>query len=388
MISCGPLALAFGIKKEKTCISCHEEIYKKDANLFYLHPPFQNKKCEKCHIRAQGEEGSDGSWGKILVRPELVSRPDYLSEHTLLLQGLDRDAVYDMKIISRDMSGDQIITELRDIIPSRVSNVKTEDRTPPVISAVRNGPVVKRIFLESIIFWDTDEPATGSVEYGLSPQYGSRTALDETLKAHHEITLSGLEKGKVYHYRVISRDLLENRSVSKDFVFDTSKVLSGFPADTQTTESELIVSLALKRSDLFILDAALGLHIETTKPAKVTVEYLKVKDADISGLLSYSGQDDGSSGEKRKLHKPEFRTGKELCIDLCYECHPPDILGVSHPVGVSPKNGGTNIPEDLPTLEGGIITCVTCHEGHGSNLRYFARKKVSREICNSCHDNY
>ena len=156
----------------------------------------------------------------------------------------------------------------------------------------------------------------------------------------------------------------------------------------QTKESESIAKLALKRSDLFVLDADLGLHIETTKPARVTVEYLKVKDSDLPDLSSNSNQDNGTSEGKRKSHKPGFRIGKELCIDLCYECHPPDALGVSHPVGVSPKDGKTRVPKDLPTLAGGIITCITCHHGHGGNLRYFARKRVSREICNSCHDNY
>ncbi len=384
-LSCGPLVLAFGMRKEKSCISCHEKTYKKDANLSYLHTSFQDKKCEKCHVKTKGAQESGGSRWDILVKPEIVSRPDYLAEHTLLLQGLDRGAVYDINIISRDMSGDQVITELRDVIPLKVSNVKTEDQIPPVISAVKNGPVIKKNFLETTIFWDTDEPATGGVEYGLSTKYGSH-AVDDTLKRHHEITLSGLEQGKGYHYRVISQDIRRNQSISEDFVFNTSKIFPGFSANTRKTVQG--AKLALKRSDLFVLGTELGLHIETTKPATVTVEYIKVKDADISRLLSDSGQDDSSSGEKRKLHKPGFRVGKELCIDLCYECHPPDVLGVSHPVGVSPKGGGTKVPEDLPMLEGAIITCVTCHNGHGGNLRYFARKRVSREICNSCHDSY
>jgi len=382
----GPLASALGIKKEQSCISCHEEIYEKDANSFYLHPSFQNKKCEKCHIKTQGEQESGGSRWDMLVKPELVSRPDYLSEHTLLLQELDSNAVYDINIISRDMAGDRVITELRNVIPSKVSTIKTEDRTPPVISAVKNGPAIKRIFLETTIFWDTDEPATGNVEYGLSPQYSSHTVADDTLKRHHEVTLSGLEQGKVYHYRVISQDIRGNQSVSEDLVFNTSKISPGISANTQTTEQG--AKLALKRSDLFVLDADLGLHIETTKPARVTVEYLKVKDSDLPDLSSNFNQDNGTSEGKRKSHKPGFRIGKELCIDLCYECHPPDALGVSHPVGVSPKDGRARIPKDLPTLAGDIITCITCHHGHGGNLRYFARKRVSREICNSCHDNY
>lgn len=391
IIFSGSLAPAKWTKTETRCISCHEEVYKEGVALSYLHTSFKDKKCEKCHIKGQGKMGRDGSRWNILVRPEVVSRPDYLSEHTLFLRGLDRYAVYDISIICRDLRGNQTITELRDVIPLKISDIKTQDRIPPTISGVKHGSVVKKVFLESVISWDTDEPATGCVEFGLSPQYGSRTILDDTLKRHHGTVISGLEPRKLYHYRAISRDIRGNQSVSRDFVLSTSEISSGGASlGIKETENETDAKLALKRSEIFILGSDIGLYVETTKPANVTVEYLKVQDADLLTdfeLVSYSGQGDDLSGKKRKLHKPGFRTGKELCIALCYECHPPDILGVSHPVGVSPKEG-TKIPEDLPTLEGSIITCVTCHKGHGGNLRYFARKRPSRDICNSCHSNY
>lgn len=378
---------AMDTKKIKSCISCHEDVYKKDSNLFYLHPSFKNKKCKECHIKTRDKkEGESSRWMK-LVSPELVSHSGYLLEHTLFLRKLDRDAVYDINIISRDMSGNQIITELRDVIPSRVSKVTTADQTPPVISGVKNSPVIKKIFLETVLSWDTDEPAAGYVEYGFSPQYGSRTILNDTLKRHHSVTLSKLERRKSYHYRVISSDIRGNQSTSKNFVFHTQETSSDdSSADAQKTESGTVTKLALRASELFVSDSILGLYIETTRPASVTVEYLKIRDAALS-INSYSGQNNSSSGEKRKSHMPGFRSGKDLCIDLCYKCHPPDVLGVTHPVGVPPKKG-TKIPEDLPTLEGSIITCVTCHNGHGGDLQYFARKRVSRELCNACHESY
>jgi predicted CXXCH cytochrome family protein len=83
----------------------------------------------------------------------------------------------------------------------------------------------------------------------------------------------------------------------------------------------------------------------------------------------------------------ELRDGKGVTIDACYQCHPPEDLGVSHPVGVGP-GGKTKIPDDLPTLEGGIITCFTCHNVHGSSRRYFARKKITKDVCISCHEGY
>ena len=69
-------------------------------------------------------------------------------------------------------------------------------------------------------------------------------------------------------------------------------------------------------------------------------------------------------------------------IDACVKCHP---QGVSHPVGVRSRPPGTRVPPDLPTIQGGVITCVTCHYPHGGNRRYFARLDVKRDICVTCH---
>jgi predicted CXXCH cytochrome family protein len=84
---------------------------------------------------------------------------------------------------------------------------------------------------------------------------------------------------------------------------------------------------------------------------------------------------------------PDLREGKDLAIDACYQCHPAEELGVSHPVGVRPS-AKTVIPDDLPTLTGGILTCSTCHDPHGGIRRYFARKDIKKDICVSCHEGY
>ncbi|OGP25990.1 MAG: hypothetical protein A2067_00630 [Deltaproteobacteria bacterium GWB2_42_7] len=63
-------------------------------------------------------------------------------------------------------------------------------------------------------------------------------------------------------------------------------------------------------------------------------------------------------------------------------CH---AQGASHPVGIMSKGPKTKIPAELPTVEGGIITCVTCHYAHGGNKRYFARLDFQRDMCMACH---
>lgn len=77
-----------------------------------------------------------------------------------------------------------------------------------------------------------------------------------------------------------------------------------------------------------------------------------------------------------------LKSGKEAGIDACLErCH---RQGASHPVGVTSK-GNIRIPNSLPTAEGNIMTCVTCHTPHGGKAKYLARIDFKRDICVLCH---
>jgi hypothetical protein len=67
-----------------------------------------------------------------------------------------------------------------------------------------------------VVFWTTNEPATGRVEYGLSTSYGSSTALDSELKRTHLFTISGFAPGQTMHYRLRSADQEGNERVSGD----------------------------------------------------------------------------------------------------------------------------------------------------------------------------
>jgi hypothetical protein len=52
--------------------------------------------------------------------------------------------------------------------------------------------------------------------------------------------------------------------------------------------------------------------------------------------------------------------------EKCMECHSPDKLGRSHPIGVDPSLLPANIvqvPEELP-LENGMVSCGSCHNPH------------------------
>ena len=62
--------------------------------------------------------------------------------------------------------------------------------------------------VNTIVSWKTDVPTTSQVEYGYSTTYGTSRPEpeDAVLKTEHEVTLSGLDEDKEYHYRVWGRN--------------------------------------------------------------------------------------------------------------------------------------------------------------------------------------
>jgi hypothetical protein len=75
---------------------------------------------------------------------------------------------------------------------------------------------------QATISWTTDIPSDSRVEYGFTTSYGSASALNTTRVTAHMMTLSGLDSGRLYHFRVQSRDAAGTLSVSKDYTFTTS----------------------------------------------------------------------------------------------------------------------------------------------------------------------
>jgi predicted CXXCH cytochrome family protein len=103
--------------------------------------------------------------------------------------------------------------------------------------------------------------------------------------------------------------------------------------------------------------------------------------ADLSSAEAVNAPQPANTGEHPPLRNPE-----DLSINACYQCHSESTLGTSHPVRLY---GGRDvrIPEDLPTVEG-MLTCVTCHNPHGSEGKMLVREKIKTKLCVACHYKY
>ncbi|HKY33165.1 MAG TPA: LamG-like jellyroll fold domain-containing protein [Candidatus Polarisedimenticolia bacterium] len=92
----------------------------------------------------------------------------------------------------------------------------------PAVPPVITGPAANGLSSSSaMVTWTTDKPSDSQVEYGTTTGYGTLTPLRTEMTVSHSETLSGLQAGTTYHYRVRSRDAQGLLSVSAGSTFTT-----------------------------------------------------------------------------------------------------------------------------------------------------------------------
>lgn len=141
---------------------------------------------------------------------------DLVTSHSAALLGLSADTTYYyiVKSVSQygkvTTSSEHFFTTLEEDAPPDLTDPEITDISVVFISTT-----------EATITWVTDEASTSQVEFGLTTGYGSITTPDTDLVTSHSVTLTGLEPGTLYHFRVKSKDALENEAVSEDNNFVT-----------------------------------------------------------------------------------------------------------------------------------------------------------------------
>lgn len=160
---------------------------------------------------------------------DLVGGPPY--QHKVSLSGLATATHYYYFVESTDGSANYV----KDTNGNNYYTfVTTSDTKPPVISNV-TAPITG--LTSAVITWNTDEIATGIVDYGISTgTYTTSTTLDTVLSTSHVGSITGLTQNKKYYYRVRSSDDANNESTSEEYDFttdDTHNVVIGY-ANTAT----------------------------------------------------------------------------------------------------------------------------------------------------------
>lgn len=333
----------------EACKGCHGDVHREAMGFPYRHTVV-DEKCGVCHIIL----------GKDLYPWAVVSSSDFKEEVLFPLKTPTAGSVYVVTVTATDRSGKRSRPWQLYVNPSGIS--ESLNGNPAInISDIRVEDVRQGVFPEATIAWTTDGYASSAVEYGTTVEYGETSAYESVYSREHSVKLTALKKDTRYHYRVVANDVYGGVVRSDDRTFTTEGAsVSSVAASSASDRTFPVIKdarpIKAEGGKTFILSTA-------SEPVKLT---LKITEEE----------------EEKARHGEGFLPPKVSQIDVCVECH---AQGISHPVGISSNTQKTRVPPNLPTLDNGVITCITCHYAHGGEKKYFARLDFERDICIECH---
>ncbi|HNV68622.1 MAG TPA: fibronectin type III domain-containing protein, partial [Candidatus Ozemobacteraceae bacterium] len=178
-----------------------------------------------------------------------ITAPETNTTFSILLSGLTPKVVYKFRVRAKDAANNEAVTA--DL------QFTTVDSAAPVISNISVAPETLTGTTAQVT-WLTDEAATTQVEYGLTAAYGLSTTIDTTKVTGHLAKLIALLPNTTYNYRVRSKDVSGNETVSGNNTFTT--------LDSQPpTISNIRV--------LPITGTTGNVTFTTSKPATIVIEY-------------------------------------------------------------------------------------------------------------------
>ena len=141
--------------------------------------------------------------------------PALLINHEVKLKGLEGGVNYTLVIKGKDEFKNEVVS-----LPITFST--TLDTANPTISKLSSESTLypgKDSRVQTIISWETDEPATSQVFYqeGLTSDNIVALPLDTALNTKHIVVVTKFKPGTVYKYWVESKDLAGNAAKSETF---------------------------------------------------------------------------------------------------------------------------------------------------------------------------
>jgi hypothetical protein len=156
-------------------------------------------------------------------KAESASSPKLTTNHSLTIPGLVDQTDYQLVASGRDSFGNETTS-------SSYSFTTPEDTRPPEISNTRLETSIvgtgKEAKAQIIVSWQTDEPATNQVEYGIGTggsSYQSKTTQNSSPSLHHTVVISELDPKRTYHLRAVSLDTAGNETKGNDNVIITGQ---------------------------------------------------------------------------------------------------------------------------------------------------------------------
>ncbi|MBU0964527.1 hypothetical protein KKC06_05820 [Patescibacteria group bacterium] len=162
------------------------------------------------------------------ISPKTQGNTAMVTDHVILLYGLEDAARYLFKVRGSDAFGYEAVSEenefttLEDTTPPEIFGIQSESNT------IGSGEGSK---IQIVISWKSDEPTTSQVEFGVGlsgSEYSDQTEENAELVMDHLTVISELAPAKTYHFRVVSRDKAGNETKSGSHSVLTSRKRESF----------------------------------------------------------------------------------------------------------------------------------------------------------------
>jgi predicted CXXCH cytochrome family protein len=312
-----------------------------------------------------------------------IDLPGYTNEFLVTLSNLSFDNTYSIFATAWDKSGKVKKTETLRFKPSEISEFLTDNAgEAPKLKSADVIQVTVGAITFALIKIETDKLVKVKIDYGISEKLGLVLAVDQ-FRREHTLTLRSLDMKKTYYYKVTLFDPFDNKVTSEIFQFSPSKAFQKVSAADEIIDEFVMqpvkVVKVVKRGE-YVSKSNMDNSLRQKREIAVVIS----ANHQVRANINFTEVDLEKEGDSKKdMRHGEFglKSKKETGIDVCIGCH---FQGASHPVGMTAK-GETIIPKSLPTAEGGIMTCATCHAPHGTRFEYLARIDFSKELCTMCH---
>ncbi len=181
-------------------------------------------------------------WSDSEQTPELVTltaiTPGSSTFEGTILAGSGVPVAGDGKLVF--VAGDQLSAEYNDSNDGAGNSALSIDSALVDCAAAAPFAVTVTDFTDSsvIVRWNTTEPTTGRVEWGLTAALGN-TSVDNTVSGTHAAALNGLNECGRYSFRVISRDSFGNETIldnnGQPFGFNVGRIPGFFRDDFESS---------------------------------------------------------------------------------------------------------------------------------------------------------
>ena len=164
--------------------------------------------------------------------------------HSVTITGLTALTNYVYKVISADSSGNvgtndnggSGFTLTTVDVPGKIlRSLSRVDTTVPNISNIQISSIKQN---SATISWLTDKAASSVVKYGTTTSYGSIQGSADEAVVMHEVNMTNLSAGTVYHFVLLSVDNSGNKAYSTDQIFATLNVDGTAPEIPSTPSTQ------------------------------------------------------------------------------------------------------------------------------------------------------